>query len=63
MRHHPALRGLLSEWNFQGHLELRAGGGLVAHWQGLLPTPDGYDRLLAAMPRIVATAAAAPRTR
>jgi len=60
---HPRLRALLSDWNFQGHLELRAGGGLVAHWQGLLPTPDGYDRLLAAMPRIVAAALATPGTR
>lgn len=60
---HPPLRALLSDWNFQGHLELRAGGGLVAHWQGLLPTPDGYDRLLSAMPQIVGTAVAGPPRR
>lgn len=53
----PHLRKLLAGWGYQGHLEIRA-GGLVAHWQGLLPTPEGYDRLLAAMPQIVGAAIA-----
>jgi hypothetical protein len=43
---HGRLRRLLAGWGFQGHLELRAGGGLVVHAAGLAPTPDGYARLL-----------------
>lgn len=57
---HPTLRKLLAGWGFQGHLELRP-SGVVVHWQGLLPTPDGYARLLAAMPEIATAAAARPR--
>ncbi len=53
----PHLRKLLAGWGFQGHLEIRP-GGLVVHWQGLSPTPDGYDRLLAAVPQIASAAIA-----
>jgi hypothetical protein len=53
----PHLRKLLAGWGYQGHLEIRP-SGLVAHWQGLLPTPEGYDRLLAAMPQLVGAAIA-----
>jgi hypothetical protein len=38
---HPRLRKLLAGWGFQGHLELRARGGLVVHWAGLRPIPAG----------------------
>jgi hypothetical protein len=51
----PKLRALLAAWGFQGHLEIRP-AGLCVHWHGLAPSPEGYDRLLAAMPRIVGAA-------
>jgi hypothetical protein len=54
---HPRLRGLLSSWGFQGQLELRP-GGLVVHYAGLQPIPEGYERLLRIAREIVAKAIA-----
>jgi hypothetical protein len=54
---HRRLRKLLAGWGFQGHLELRP-GGLVVHYAGLQPTPEGYDRLLRITREIVAKAVA-----
>lgn len=42
---HPRLRKLLAGWGFRGQLELRP-GGLVCYFEGLRPTPEGYDRML-----------------
>jgi hypothetical protein len=42
---HRGVRKLLAGWGFQGHLEIRP-GGLVVHYAGLQPVPEGYDRLL-----------------
>lgn len=53
-----ALRGLLRNWGFAGHIELRPGGAVI-HYAGLSPTPDGYERLSRALPQIV-TAALTP---
>ena len=55
---HPRLRRLLAKRGFQGHIELRARGGLVVHVAGLLPTPAGYEQMLAAVREIVETAVA-----
>ncbi len=57
---HGRLRALLAGWGFRGHLELRAGGGLVVHAAGITPTPDGYDRL-ARMAGEIVEAASRPR--
>jgi hypothetical protein len=54
---HRTLRKLLSGWGFRGHLELRP-GGLVVHYAGLVPTPEGYDRLLRIAREIMARAIA-----
>jgi len=40
---HPRLRKLLAGWGFQGHLELRARGGLVVHYAGLRPIPADWS--------------------
>lgn len=57
---HGRLRALLAGWGFRGHVELRAGGGLVLHVAGLPPTPEGYDRLAQSLVEVVA-AASRPR--
>ena len=54
---HRRLRKLLMGWGFMGHLELRP-GGLVVHYAGLKPIPEGYDRLLRITREIVAKAIA-----
>jgi hypothetical protein len=54
---HPRLRKLLSSWGFAGHLEVRP-GGLIVHYAGLQPTPEGYDRLLRITREILAKATA-----
>lgn len=54
---HGHLRALLAGWGFRGHVELRAGGGMVLHLAGLAPTPEGYERLAQAAHEVVATAA------
>jgi hypothetical protein len=51
----PKLRHLLERWAFVGHLEVRP-GGVVAHFAGTEPTPDGYGKLLAAAPELIAAA-------
>ncbi len=52
---HPRLRKLLAGWGFKGHIELRP-GGVVVHYAGLSPIPDGYDRLFRMTREIVAKA-------
>ncbi|MEM9693543.1 MAG: hypothetical protein AAGA56_13425 [Myxococcota bacterium] len=47
-----ALRRLLREQGFSGHLELRPGGAVV-HIAGLGPHAQHYERLLTIAPRIV----------
>jgi hypothetical protein len=54
---HRRLRKLLAGWGFVGHIELRA-GGLVVHYAGLKPIPEGYDRLLRITREIMAKAVA-----
>jgi len=54
---HPRLRKLLSGWGFQGHMEIRP-GGLLVHYAGLQPTPEGYDRLLRITQEILGKATA-----
>ena len=49
---HRRLRKLLLGWNFQGHLEMRA-GGLVLHFAGLRPIQEDYDRLLRIVQQVV----------
>jgi hypothetical protein len=58
---HPRLRKLLAGWGFEGHLELRARGGLVVHYAGLRPTPAHYDRMLSILRDLVNAAIEAPR--
>lgn len=53
---HPRLRRLLAARGFQGHIELRARGGLVVHLAGVQPTPAGYEQVLAAVREIVEAA-------
>jgi hypothetical protein len=55
---HPGLRAFLAARGFQGHLELRARGGLVVHVAGLRPIPAGYEQMLAAVRDIVSVAVA-----
>lgn len=57
---HPRLRDLLARWGFQGHLELRA-GGLVVHYAGLPPSPEGYSRMRRILLEILAAAVDYPR--
>jgi hypothetical protein len=57
---HGRVRALLAGWGFQGHVEIRARGGLVVHVAGVAPTPDGYERL-AKMATDVVDAALRPR--
>lgn len=54
---HPRLRSLLAGWGYQGHLELRP-GGLVAHYAGLRPVPEGYDRMARILQDLVRAAIA-----
>jgi hypothetical protein len=54
---HRRVRKLLAGWGFQGHVELRP-GGIVVHYAGLKPIPEGYDRLLRIAREIVAKAVA-----
>ena len=55
---HPRLRRLLAQRGFQGHLELRARGGVVVHLAGAHPHPGGYELLLTAVREIVDAAVA-----
>lgn len=48
-------RELLRSRGFRGHLELRP-GGVIAHYEGLLPRPDHYDMLMRVMIDVVAAA-------
>lgn len=54
---HPRLRKLLSGWGFSGHMEMRP-SGLIVHYAGLQPTPEGYDRLLRITQEILGKATA-----
>ena len=54
---HPRLRRLLAGWALRGHVELRP-GGMVVYYAGLVPTPEGYQRLLRLTQEIVAKAVA-----
>lgn len=54
---HPRLRRLLVGWPLRGHLELRP-GGMVVYYGGLVPSPEGYERLLRITQEIVARAIA-----
>jgi hypothetical protein len=49
-----AVREKLSVWRFSGHLEVRP-GGMILHFAGLKPSPDGYERLLRGIPELVHT--------
>jgi hypothetical protein len=51
----PALRRLLQQWGFAGHVELRPGGAVV-HMAGVQPTPQGYEHLGRLAPQIVTAA-------
>ena len=48
----PAVRKLLSGWGFSGHVEVRP-GGLIVHWAGTHPTPEHFERLLPAVPKLL----------
>jgi hypothetical protein len=49
------LRELLRSRGFKGHLELRP-GGLIVHYEGLLPRPDHYDMMMRVLGDLVAAA-------
>jgi hypothetical protein len=51
----PALRELLRTRGFKGHLELRP-GGVIIHYEGLLPRPDHYDMMWRVLCDVVAAA-------
>jgi len=51
----PGLRELLRTRGFRGHLELRP-GGLIIHYEGLVPRPDHYDMMLRVVGDVVAAA-------
>ncbi|EYF03473.1 hypothetical protein [Chondromyces apiculatus] len=55
---HPRLRRLLHDRGFQGHIELRARGGLVVHLAGVQPNPGGYELLLGVLREITDAAVA-----
>lgn len=44
----PALRSLLRQRGFQGHLEVRP-GAFIVHVEGLVPRPDHYETLMRAV--------------
>jgi hypothetical protein len=57
---HPRLRRLLARWAFRGHVELRP-GGMVVYYAGLVPVPEGYQRLLRITQEIMGRAVASNR--
>ena len=49
----PAARKLLASWRFSGHIEVRP-GGLVVHFAGMRPIENDLERLVPAVPQLVA---------
>jgi hypothetical protein len=52
----PTLRELLRSRGFKGHLEIRP-GGVIVHYEGLVPRPDHYDMMMRVIADVVAAAA------
>lgn len=48
----PSLRKLLLGWSFEGHIEVKP-GGMLFHLARVLPTPEGYEHLLAWAPMLI----------
>ena len=50
-----ALRGLLRQWAFSGHLEMKR-GGIICHSAACEPTAAGYDQMARALQQLLQAA-------